>query len=457
MRQTKKINCLCVFAWVIWILLLMVTISLLLLTAALPVLLHDFESGGDTRLNHETSINDVGNSANKDTVSTMIVENRVPDLTANPELTTSAIEPVHVPHKIVNSRPTEIKDDSTTFQENITMSGPNALTTGKSMATLTVIPTAPFGSAVDLTDEVPEMKNPPHLNEIDSTGLPAIVEDPIHVSIVYSTEESVSHDNPPIIYSMTTLEKKVIVVTSKMNSTKDLEGDIIQKSEKTESDQFIVSASILPSPVEISSTVSPSVIKAPYPNVAVFHESKRPTRPALTAEKVSTQYSYDFFAENVNYVTGVEFCRQIRRGSRLLSIESSHEKRIVDAYVKSRQFEIFGYKEDYLRYIWTGGYFDLDSNQPYTLRWVDHPTPMKAFEYQQFCPESKNIHKIIDQALSGLKSITLGLTNLNPCNRHWAHVIIDFTGHRINQSCWQILTSDVLSPDDFRLPFVCQR
>jgi hypothetical protein len=435
----------------------MATISLLLLTAALPVLLHDYESGGDTRLNYETSINDVGNSANKDTVSTMIVENRVPDLTANPELTTSAIEPVHVPHKIVNSRPTEIKDDSTTFQENITMSGPNALTTGKSMATLTVIPTAPFGSAVDLTDEVPEMKNPPHLNEIDSTGLPAIVEDPIHVSIVYSTEESVSHDNPPIIYSMTTLEKKVIVVTSKMNSTKDLEGDIIQKSEKTESDQFIVSASILPSPVEISSTVSPSVIKAPYPNVAVFHESKRPTRPALTAEKVSTQYSYDFFAENVNYVTGVEFCRQISRGSRLLSIESSHEKRIVDAYVKSRQFEIFGYKEDYLRYIWTGGYFDLDSNQPYTLRWVDHPTPMKAFEYQQFCPESKNIHKIIDQALSGLKSITLGLTNLNPCNRHWAHVIIDFTGHRINQSCWQILTSDVLSPDDFRLPFVCQR
>jgi hypothetical protein len=145
----------------------------------------------------------------------------------------------------------------------------------------------------------------------------------------------------------------------------------------------------------------------------VFPESKRPDRPFVIAEKVSAQHSYDFFKENVDYATAVEICREIGRGGRLLSIESSHEKRIIDAYVTSYQTEIFGYKEDYLKYVLTGGYFDLGSIHPYALRWVDHPTPMEAFEYQQFCPESKDIKVIIDQALSELEKRTFGLTNLN--------------------------------------------
>ena len=162
--------------------------------------------------------------------------------------------------------------------------------------------------------------------------------------------------------------------------------------------------------------VSPKLLTT-LPDYFVFPESKRPNRPVLTAEKVSGQYSYDFFTENVNFAMSVEICREINRGSRLLWIESSMDKRIVDAYVKAYELEMFGNKEDYLRYVWTGGYFDLDSDKPYALRWVDHPTPKEGFGYQQFCPESKNVHSIIDQALSELKAHTFGFTNLNSTNR----------------------------------------
>lgn len=224
---------------------------------------------------------------------------------------------------------------------------------------------------------------------------------------------------------------------------------------ENEDKEIISDQTVSPPPVVTISVSTVPLVTLPD---FVFPESqKRPNRPAIVAEKVSSQHSYDFFMENVNFATSVEICRQINRGSRLISIESSYEKRIVDSYVRSHQLDMFGYKEDYLRYVWTGGYFDLDSSQPHALRWVDHPTPMEAFEYQPFCPESKDIHPIIDQALSQLKTQTFGLTNLSPCNRRWAHVIIDFTGRRIAGSCWQVYVRDVLSPDGLRLPFICKR
>lgn len=96
----------------------------------------------------------------------------------------------------------------------------------------------------------------------------------------------------------------------------------------------------------------------------------------------------------------------------------------------------------------------MESHQPYELRWVDHPTPTEASSFWNFCPESKDVQLVIDQALSLLKAQTSGASNLNPCDRRWAHVILDFTGHRIGRSCWQILDRDILSADGWKLPFI---
>lgn len=214
----------------------------------------------------------------------------------------------------------------------------------------------------------------------------------------------------------------------------------------------MTSTAVLPLPMVTSVMKRP----APFPDF-VFSKNKHLARPVVTAEKVAAQHSYDFFAERSTYVKSVEMCRHISKGSRLLSIEAVQEERIVDAYVKSHQNEIFGYAEEYSRYIWTGGYFDLESYQPYELRWIDHPASIEISSYRNFCPESRDVQSVIDQALFSLKAQTSGVSNLNPCDRRWAHVILDFTGHRIGRSCWQILDRDILSADGWKLPFICKR
>ncbi|KAI9559598.1 hypothetical protein GHT06_013603 [Daphnia sinensis] len=278
------------------------------------------------------------------------------------------------------------------------------------------------------------------------------------------------HDNPGVTFQMkqtssgtTTItvtlpsfEVEVDEVTPEVSPTleryEEVTNDFILKSTVPVSADKIFDAAVLPSAMVTAVITRP----APFPDF-VFSKNNRPPRPVITAEKVSAQHSYDFFTEWVSYAKSVEICRQIGQRSRLLSIQAAHEERIVDAYVQSHQKEIFGYTDEFSRYIWTGGYFDLESHQPYELRWVDHPTPTEASSYRNFCPELGDVHLVIDQALSILKAQTSGASNLNPCDRRWAHVILDFSGHRIGRSCWQILGRDILSADGWKLPFICKR
>lgn len=187
-----------------------------------------------------------------------------------------------------------------------------------------------------------------------------------------------------------------------------------------------------------------------------FPQDGHPKEPILTAEKVSGKYIYDFYSESVSYETSVEFCRHLSKGSRLLSIESNEERRAIDAYVQGYRREMFKRRKN--RFVWTGGYFDLESEQPYELRWIDQPKSNADQEtYLNFCPESNNTKEVIDSAIMNLKLRLKDMTDLNPCDRSWAHVITDYRGHRLRQSCWQIIERDIHKPDEWKLPFVCKR
>ena len=171
-------------------------------------------------------------------------------------------------------------------------------------------------------------------------------------------------------------------------------------------------------------------------------------------------YNYEFYSENVNFETAVKFCRRRSKGSRLLSIESHDEKRSIDAYVNGYQEKMFKTRKD--RFVWTGGYFDLESEQPYELRWVDQRTST-GYEpvYRSFCQEVNNTRMAIDTTLTKIKlrvektTKTENITNLNPRDRRWMYVISDYNGGRISQSCWHIIEDNIVG--EWKLPFVCKQ
>lgn len=115
-----------------------------------------------------------------------------------------------------------------------------------------------------------------------------------------------------------------------------------------------------------------------------------------------------------------------KKGSSVFSLESVYYKSLVD-HSPSHHF------------LWTGGYFDLESKEPYLLRWLDNPTD--AFQpYNNFCQESREFHEIIRR-------------NILASNTRRLHVVADFRDTR--QGCWQIVNENLLLPEQWKLPFVC--
>lgn len=231
--------------------------------------------------------------------------------------------------------------------------------------------------------------------------------------------------------------------------------DVKQAKERDEKKTNTVSPKMTISPF---STTSPVIANRPSSFIVLSTPQQLvnlPNHPVVTAEKVSGKYIYNFYSESVSYETGVTFCRRFGKGSHLLSIESYDERKTIDAYISGYQTEMFNKRE--ARFLWTGGYFDLESDHPYDLHWLDNPTAIKETTYYNFCPESVNTREMIDLALSKLKSRSQGLLALKPYDRRWAHVIVDYRNNRISQSCWQIIERDILSPEEWKLPFVCKQ
>lgn len=205
----------------------------------------------------------------------------------------------------------------------------------------------------------------------------------------------------------------------------------------------------LASPLEDASDLSLAIEPPTTPKPLL------PSKPKFIIQGTDTiPHNYFFFDENLPYEMAAAVCRNFMQGARLLSLESDSEMVRFEMLLRSFSKDIF--KRGGPDLLWTGGYFDLDSKDPYLLSWIkldiklDRPSTSVSEQYPMFCLSSDKLRETIDRALLNLQEKRANQLPSANSNLHSRLYVA------IRERCWEIINLELDSTEEPKLPFVCK-
>ena len=200
---------------------------------------------------------------------------------------------------------------------------------------------------------------------------------------------------------------------------------------------------------------------------------------APLTKKVSRDYA--LFYGNISYFEARETCTGLKAGSSHMLVPNTKKKDLdIDRLVKDNQDRIFGTADqaqgnpEWRPLIWTGGYFNLSSNDTTRFRWVidknaeidtaakipisyglpwlnnDNTVPQL---YENFCsPLTKLVQLMKDKKAQPRKMDTA-----DGCvNGHLMIIVKDYRDEQTNKGCWHVYDLDYLYENNYKLFLMCQ-
>lgn len=190
-------------------------------------------------------------------------------------------------------------------------------------------------------------------------------------------------------------------------------------------------------------------------------------RPDENKGLVANEYAA--FSGHSSYEVAQETCQKFMPGTQLLTTKTLARDFEVNKVIENLSSEIFGEDDESYkgkRLIWTGGYFNLSSEQPTKVRWADDPNAtldikeIKYFgssnvksEYENFCGTIEYYYEMIDNALLEERDAA----KTSGCIKGRLFLIVkDFREGQSVQGCWHVYDLDYLSRHEYKLNLVCQ-
>lgn len=182
---------------------------------------------------------------------------------------------------------------------------------------------------------------------------------------------------------------------------------------------------------------------------------------------------FAIFSGRASYRVAVETCQNFAPGAQMLSPVTLARDTEINKIVERHSFEIFGEDNgDPQRrtLIWSGGYFNVSSEDPTKVHWADDTKTLldieelqirthidrnanNASEYENFCGTIEYYNEMIREA----KRQESDAAKNTGCIRDRLFLIVkDFREGQTVQGCWHIYDFDYLNQYDYKLYLICQ-
>lgn len=178
--------------------------------------------------------------------------------------------------------------------------------------------------------------------------------------------------------------------------------------------------------------------------------------------EISKDYKYYFYAGRLTFAKAQEVCNGLPGGGTHVTFESPEQEALIDKKIQllsdRRRIESGSYiwnDDDKIetapRQMWTGGYFNLDADDPTIIQWKD--AAGLSVSYSNFCSPKK-----AKAVLDVLVSTWTRNTGRNPI----IHLVKDYrpvhtrTKTDRGLGCWRLYDPATYSTENIEMYFVCQ-
>ena len=196
-------------------------------------------------------------------------------------------------------------------------------------------------------------------------------------------------------------------------------------------------------------------------------------------KKVSRDYA--LFYGNISYFEAKETCTGFNNISQMLAPNTKKKDLDIDQLVKDNGDRIFGTAEqaqgnpNWRPLIWTGGYFNLTSNDTsrfrwatfdknaeletaakipisYGLPWLNNDNAIPQL-YENFCSPLPKVMQLLDDT----KAKPRKMDKADGCvNGHLMIIVKDYREEQNNKGCWHVYDLDFLYENSYKLFLMCQ-